>query len=180
MVEQVEKRPQGMILGADPVVDPLGVGEREHSQLPDESHEIDGHSRLPVLGPVERMDLARRKHQRGVAAENGPLPPEDCRSVRPACRSPNRSSRRTVWKNWKFQGSGGDLPRRRAVILGFLSDASGSSSRYVVDYIRTLRPALGGHSRRISFLCLVDTTSWLKLFTVQYRPRKYSMTLANR
>ena len=34
-------------------------------------------------------------------------------------------------------------------------------------YIRTFRPALGGHSRSTSFLCFVETTSWLKLFIVQ-------------
>ena len=47
-------------------------------------------------------------------------------------------------------------------------------------YNRIFMPVRGGHWRRISFLWRVVTLNWLKLLSVTYWPRKFSITLANR
>jgi hypothetical protein len=47
-------------------------------------------------------------------------------------------------------------------------------------YSKILCPALGGHSFNTPFRCWVLASSWLKLFMETYRPKKFSITCANR
>ena len=69
MMEDIEKRKQRAVLGPEPIEHQLGIAIGKRAHRAREAHEIHLHPRRLFLGPIELLDLAGGKSERGVGAK---------------------------------------------------------------------------------------------------------------